>query len=197
MSQEWLQPHYLDIKVRPDEGTACRFQELVSSGASHCHSLLSWLRNHPQTQLLDSAPGYQGMQLNEPVKGIVSAASREPTSQTGAQMLAFMCLQEERCLQQLLRRLDEADKDPEAAVRAAAELHSMEIRLASAKAAIQAWLQAQQQPALGAELPISPYQLNSTAGALRLDEALLVEEMQWDCLSFIPSHDAAARFAKV
>ena len=190
-------PQFLDITHKSDEQAARRCQELVSDSAAHCSSLLSWLGSYPQTQLTDPQPGCAGKRQGKPVVQVYMPASWETASQQGVQALAAVCSHEVNHLQQLLWILNNAGKNGEAAARAAVELHSLEIRLASAKAAIQAWLQAEQQPALGANFPISPYQLDSTADALRLYEALLVAEMQWARLSFIASNEAVAPFAKV
>ena len=112
----------------------------------------------------------------------------------GPKPLSQVCAAEAQQLDGLCKGLGLYAGNPPEAARAAAGLHSMEVRLASAKAAVQAWLQASG-PGKGGRLPLSPFQLAQTPGALALYEGLLVAEMGWAALSFVPSD--AAMFATV
>ena len=174
-------------------------QSLVYDSVKHCKTMLGWLNSHPQAQLDASHPGRMGAQGAAGVRVTVPASWQDGVdteSECSEFPITSVCALEECRLKQVVLRLSDATAKCEVSIRAAADLHSMEIRLASAKAAIQAWFQAQQQPPRAAALPMSPYDLKSTPDALPLYEQLLVDEMGWDRLSFLPTTDEAVYFAQ-
>ena len=83
----------------------------------------------------------------------------------GCQTLHEACSSERVLLHELGRRVI-SSAEPEAALRAAEQMHAMQLRLASAVAAAQAWLQNLQHFSKGDPLPLNPYQLSKSPGAL-------------------------------
>ena len=175
--------------------------ELVAASIRHCRSMISWLSRCPQAISKPAPqphpdPGEvhkQAVPDQEP-RVILPVGWELPRQAPKA--LSQVCTAETRRLDGLCMGLDMFASNPPEAARAAAGLQSMEIRLASAKSAVQAWLQASG-PSQGGRLPLSPHQLSQMEpnGALALYEGLLVAEMGWAALSFVPSD--AALFATV
>ena len=195
-------PHFtnLDHAYKSREWVVCA--ERVHLSIQHCNTLFTWLRTRPQAQLAASHPHYYDAHAartdgaHAGVVLITKPASWEQASELPTLDILDVCMAEEARLHQLAGRLSGAQHNPDASLRAIVELHDLEIRLASAKAAIQAWLQAEQQPAPGTPLPMCTYDLSKTPGALCLYEDLLVKEMGWGSFSVIPTSAEALQVAQ-
>ena len=165
------------------------YWERLHQASAHCQAILAWTAQHFYPEAVPAYSSWRGQtRLSHSSVKLEAPDSWLDCSSSGTQQPYRFLDDAWSQLDQLHTLLTYAQRWPERAARAAAGLQALEMRLGSAKAAIQTWLGAEER---------DPTVIFLGVGSL--DQAAfkrhLLAEMGWEALMFVPSQ--AGLLAKV
>ena len=192
--QEPLGPAFVSAEEDPEQHLRCK--QALRGSVEHCYQMLRWLREGfelPNDYLQDADPADPS--CSDPLLTLpASWPQSAPTPSTAPVQIktSRLCDLESARVHSLHMAIANPHPESDQVAAAAAELQALEIRLATAKSALEAWLQDLESSDMDVVYPQPPplnlYQLgNVTMFGLELFTTYMLEEMQWDAVKFCPA----------
>ena len=197
--QEPLAPAFVCAEEDPEQHLRCK--QALRDSVEHCYQMLKWLRDDfelPDGYFDDADPedpSCSNPSCSDPLLTLpASWPQSAPTPSTDPVQIktSGLCDLESAHVHSLHMAIADPHPEPDQVAGAAAELQALEIRLATAKSALDAWLQDWEADVVDNTHPQSPplnlYQLgNLSMWGLELFTTCMLEEMGWDDLRFVPA----------